>query len=136
MATTIGQVNFDPERQAFINATLERINQNIAGKKAMATNAAAARGLSTSGVSSIPQTAYDVEGIRSAGDVYGQQAMGQLEQSITDRRRAEDFAKQKELISLQNDLSSAAMERLQKGQLIRGGVGAGVGLIANLLTKK
>ena len=130
---------FSPAYQSLYEAGLNRIRQQTARQRALATNAAAARGVNTSGVAELPlgdinEAAVDAEANLSA-DVAGQQKDEELMQKR--------FEQQKELLQMQGSLAEAAQDRLynrerrdRKSALISNLIGAGLGAGATYMALK
>ena len=130
---------FTAPYQSIYDAAIARQRETEARQRAGALSAAGRMGVSTSGVSQIPQNAIAAEAIRSEGDI-GADVAAQQEQ---ERLNLLKFDQQKELMNMQNQfaLSMAADERARqraagKSQLIGQIGGAVLGGVGGGLAKK
>lgn len=123
---------FTGNYQNMYEAGKARLAASVARKKAMLTNAAAARGINTSGVSLIPGQGVDREALLVESELGANIAQQQEQERLADKR----FAQEKELTGM--SLAEAAAERRRQrrdaaagntGQLI----GTGLTVAATLL---
>lgn len=107
------------------DAALRRLRGGYAQRKGDLAQNLATRGVSTSGVSSIPEAALAAGEEEAETGLAGQFALEQARTGIEDRREAEAFGRQKELFGM----DEALKRRLAQGQLQAGLIGGGLGAI-------
>lgn len=132
---------FNPTYQTLYDAGLNRIRKQTARQRALATNAAASRGVNTSGVSELPLDAINAAAVDSEANLSADVAGQQEQERLMDER----FAQEKELMGIRNDYAQAAEDRLYKrnkksaksaltADLIGAGIGAATSFIPGVGT--
>jgi hypothetical protein len=128
--------NPTPDFNTAWEAVNRRIKTNYAGQRAGQQGDLAARGVATSGVSQIPLESTNRAEGNDISDAAGQFALSQAETGIEDRRRREDFARQKQLMSMGYGFEDAMNRRLAQNQLTGGLIAGGLGAAGGYLSRK
>jgi len=130
---------FNPTYQTLYDAGVQRIRKQTARQRALATNAAASRGVNTSGVSELPLDAINAAAVDSEANLAADVAGQQEQERLMDKR----FDQQKELTALSGSLAEAAQDRLysrerrnNKAALLSNLIGAGLGAGATYMALK
>lgn len=124
-----------PDYAPAYGALQRRITASFSGQRANLNNELASRGVGTSGVSAIPSSALDSAQAGQEAGAAGHFAEAQANTAIEDRRRAEEFDRQKQLMQYGSDIQNAMQRRLAQSQLQGQLIGGGIGAVGSYLSR-
>lgn len=114
------------------DAVTRRLRSNYAKQRGNLQQDLATRGVSTSGVSSIPLAQLGNEEELAIADTDARFALDQVDNVIQDRRAAEQHVRNRELAQLGYDAQDAIQRRLAGNSLKAAVIGGTIGLAGNL----